>query len=124
MLLDTSCWIEYFEGTEKGEKIKERMENQEVFYTCPITIAEISVWCHKNSKLPEDFIALIKKLSIMLDISDDILAESGKVYNEERGKNGKIGLIDCIIYTTAKIHGLTFLTKDKDFKDMKDVEIL
>lgn len=124
MLLDTSCWVEYFKETEKGKKIKELMENQEILYTCPITIAEISVWCHKNNKSPEDFITLIKKLSIMLDISDDILAESGKIYHEERGKSSKIGLIDCIIYATAQVHGLSLLTKDEDFKNLKDVKIL
>ena len=124
MLLDTSCWVEYFEGTEKGKKLKDLMEKQNIFYTCPITIAEISVWCHKNSKLPQDFIDSIKKLSIMLDMSDDILAESGKIYNEERKKNGKIGLIDCIIYATAQIHGLILLTKDTNFKNVKDVKIL
>ncbi|MFA4820142.1 MAG: PIN domain-containing protein [Candidatus Aenigmatarchaeota archaeon] len=124
MLLDTSCWIEYFKGTGKGEKLKERMENQEVFYTCPITIAEISVWCHKNNKLPKDFITSIKKLSVMMDMSEDILAESGRIYHEERKRNGKIGLIDCMIYATAQMHELVLLTKDTDFKNLKDVKIL
>lgn len=124
MLFDTSCWIEYFEGTEKGKKIKEMMKKQETLYTCPITVAEISVWCHKNGKSPDNFIASIRKLSILLDISDDILTESGRIYNEERKKNGKIGLIDCIIYATASVHGLILLTKDGGFKDLKDVQIL
>lgn len=124
MLLDTSCWIEYFEATEKGKKIKGRMEKQEVFYTCPITIAEISVWCHKNKKTSKDFIDSIKKLSIILDLSNDALEESGRIYNEERKKNGKISLIDCIIYATAQIHSIILLTKDEDFKGLKDVQIL
>lgn len=124
MLLDTSCWVEYFKGTEKGKKIKGLMEKQEVFYTCPITIAEISVWCHKNNKPLQDFITSIKKLSVMLDMSEDILAESGKIYHEERKSNGKIGLIDCIIYATAQIHGLILLTKDTDFRNLKDIKML
>lgn len=124
MLLDTSCWIEYFKRTEKGGKIKELMEKTGVLYTCPITIAEISVWCHKNNKPPKDFIAAIKNLSVLLDMGSDILAESGKVYYEERKQNDKIGLIDCIIYATAQVHGLTLLTTDTDFKNLKDVKIL
>ena len=124
MLLDTSCWVEYFKGTEKGKRLKELMEKQEVFYTCPITIAEISVWCLKNNKPSQDIIASIKKLSVMLDMSDDILVESGRIYYEERKKNGKIGLIDCIIYATSQTHGLILITKDMDFKNMKDVKVL
>ena len=124
MLLDTSYWVEYFKGTEKGKKIKDLMEKQEIFYTCPITIAEISVWCHKNNKPPQDFITLIKKMSVILDMGEDILAKSGRIYHKERKKNGKIGLIDCIIYATAQIHGLILLTKDTDFKNLPDVKIL
>ena len=124
MLLDTSCWVEYFKGTEKGKKLKELMEKQDVFYTCPITIAEISVWCCKNNKPPQDFIASIKKLSIVLDMGEDILVESGIIYHEERKKNGKIGLIDCIIYATAQVHEFILLTKDTDFKNMNGVKIL
>ena len=64
---------------------------------------------------------LIKKLSKLLELSEDTLIESGRIYNEQRKINGKIGLIDCIIYSAAQIHGLILLTKDNDFKDMNDV---
>ena len=124
MLLDTSCWVEYFKGTEKGKKIKELMDKQEVLYTCPLTIAEISVWCRKNNKFPQDFIRSIKNLSIMLDMGEDVMSESGRIYHEAMKKNGKIGLIDCIIYATAQVHGLVLLTKDEDFKELEGAEIL
>ena len=121
MLLDTSAWVEYFQATEKGSIIKSFFENNEIVYTCNITIAEISVWCQKNKKDVSGFVELIKKLSKLLELSEDTLIESGRIYNEQRKINGKIGLIDCIIYSAAQIHGLILLTKDNDFKDMNDV---
>jgi len=124
MLLDTSVWIDYFQATEKGAAIKSSLENNEQVYTCPLTVAEISVWCCKNNKEVSEFVQLIKNLSKILDVSEDILIESGKIYSEQRKKNNKISLIDCIIYASAKIHGLLLLTKDNDFKNLEGVKFL
>jgi|SRR3989344_3794536 len=124
MLLDTSAWIEYFQATEKGRIIKLSLENNEQAYTCSLTIAEISVWCFKNNKEVSEFVQLITNLSTVLEINEDVLIESGKIYNELRKKNSKIGLIDCIIYASARFHGLLLLTKDNDFKNLEGVKFL
>jgi len=121
MLLDTSAWVEYFKDTERGRSIASMFETKQVFFTCSITIAEISVWCNKNKESSSKFIQKIKNFSELLDMSEDALIESGRIYNEQRRINGKIGLIDCLIYSTAQIHGLTLLTKDNDFKGMENV---
>ena len=125
MLLDTSAWIEYFKGTGKGGKIKGFLtERKTALYTCPITIAEISVWCYKNGEDPHLFLGKIKNLSALLELSEPILAASGKIYFEWRKTNDKIGLIDSIIYSTAVFHGLTLLTTDSDFKGLSNIALL
>jgi predicted nucleic acid-binding protein len=124
ILLDTSAWVEYFKSTEKGTKVKELFYQNMGVYTCPLTLAEISVWCHKNKENPEAFIQKIKLLSAMLELTADILLASGRTYSVEREKNGKIGLIDCIIYNSARFHGLKLWTKDKDFENLVDVELI
>lgn len=123
MLLDTSAWVEYFKGTKEGEKVKSIIKNN-VIYICPITIAELSNWCYKNNKDPVEYIKIIKNLSTYLELSEEILNLSGKIYYRLRKKNKKIGLIDCIIYTTAQIHGLELITKDNDFKNLPGVQLL
>lgn len=123
ILLDTSAWIEYLNSTELGNKIKDLFYQKIGIYTCQLTIAEISVWCYKNNENPDKYLDKIKKLSSILEISEDILVASGRTYWEER-KNGKLGLIDSIIYTTARFHGLVLWTKDGDFKKLPGVEML
>ncbi len=123
ILLDTSAWIEYLNSTESGNKVKGLLYQNTGIYTCQLTIAEISVWCYKNNKNPGQYLEKIKKLSSMLEMSEDILVASGRIYCEERGK-GKLSLIDSIIYTTARFHGLVLWTKDGDFKELPDVEML
>jgi predicted nucleic acid-binding protein len=129
MLLDTSAWVEYFEATEKGEKIKELIISGRTVYSCPLTIAEISSWCHKNNKEPSILLKKIKELSVIVEIDEDVLLDSGKTHaglrkNKTDNGESKISLIDCIIYETAQIHGLDLLTKDRDFEDLPGVEML
>lgn len=124
ILLDTSAWIEYFNSTEIGSKVKELFYKKTGVYTCPITLAEVSAWCHKNNVSPEQYIQKIRKLSVILELTEDILISSGRVYSNERKKRGKISLIDCIIYTSARFHGLVLWTKDRDFKGLIDVEMI
>jgi len=123
MLFDTSAWIEYFKGTEKGQMVSNLIKNKSI-YTCPITLAEISNWSHKNSEGPAQRINIIKSFSSVLELNEQILVLSGRFYAEQRKRNGKISLIDAIIYTTAKIHGLVLLTADGDFENLSSVDFL
>jgi predicted nucleic acid-binding protein len=124
ILLDTSAWIEYLASTELGKEVNDLLYQNVGIYTCPLTIAEISVWCHKNNEAPDRYLAKIRELSSMLEITEDILIASGRAYTEERKKGGKIGLVDSIIYTTALFHGLAQWTKDNDFKGLPGAELL
>lgn len=124
MLFDTSTWVEFFKGTEKGKKVKKLLLDGIPVYTCPITFAEISNWCCKNNEEPEGYIQKMKKLSKTLDIRDDVLVASGRKYYYIRQKNKKISLIDVIIYTTAAFHDVGLLTKDLDFRGLPKVEFL
>ena len=126
MLLDTSAWIEYLKGTKLGEEIKILLNQEIAIYTCPLTIVEISNWSYKNNEEPSPHLQKIKTLSKILELSEDILVKSGKTYYEERVKseNKKISMIDCIIYTTARFHGLILLTKDGDFEGLEGVKLL
>ncbi|MBI5047291.1 PIN domain-containing protein [Candidatus Micrarchaeota archaeon] len=127
MLLDTSAWIEYFKGTEKGQKVKDLLlDSSIVIYFCPVTIAEISNWCYKNNELPWTQLNKLKNLAVELEITDEILIEAGRIHFEQRktDEKSKISLVDCLIYSTAAFHGLKLLTKDDDFKNLVDVVFL
>ena len=124
MLFDTSTWIEFFRGNEKGKMVEKFLESQSPIYTSAITIAELSVWCHKNNLAFRTHLDLIKRFSNIIDLTEPILEAGGKVYFESRKFNDKISLIDCIIYATARIHGFLLLTKDGDFRGFDGIEFI
>lgn len=123
VLLDTSAWIELFTGSKKGEKVKKYIRKSSV-YTSIVSIAEISNWARKNNLDGMRFIKDTIALSQLIDLNINLAFLAGEL-NYERKKSGKKwGMMDSLIYSTAKLYNLKTLTADKGFSDLKKVELL
>lgn len=59
-------------------------------------------------------------LKFAVDITDDVILQA----NEFRAalKNKNLSYVDCIGYTLAKLRGIPFLTGDKGFAGLENVE--
>ena len=122
-LIDTSGWVEYFLGTNSGKKIKEIIENEEV-YMSSMTFAEISKWVQINNLDLDLILEKIKSSSVVIHPDEGILVQSGKIYLDLRKLRNKISLIDAIIYTTSIANGINLVTKDNDFRNLVSVEMI
>ncbi|HLC73699.1 MAG TPA: PIN domain-containing protein [Candidatus Nanoarchaeia archaeon] len=58
----------------------------------------------------------------VVDISEDVLKEAIKFRKKNKSKN--LSYTDCIGYIYALKNNLMFLTGDKEFKDLKNVEFV
>ncbi|MBI4009760.1 MAG: PIN domain-containing protein [Candidatus Aenigmarchaeota archaeon] len=125
MLLDTSAWIEFFQGTEKSKKVENVLKTEENF-TSIVTFAEIVNWCLKNNIQDKikGYIEGIKNGSTILELNEPIAIIAGKLNYERKKIVKNWGMIDSIILATAQIYNLKVLTKDSQFKDLSNVEIL
>ncbi len=125
MLLDTSAWIEFFQGTEKGKHVEEIIKNEDNF-TANIIFAELIEWCMKNKKEDEirDYIEGIKKGSQIIDLGEDIITLAGKLNHERKKAIKNWGMMDSFILAAAQIYNLKILTKDNHFRDLPNVEII
>lgn len=122
-LIDSSAWVEYFAGTELGEKVKAIIEKEEIA-TCILSIAEISDKFSREKEKFDSFLSFIKNKSIILDITLSSCMESGKLKAERRKIKKDFGLIDAIIYLIAKENSCILVAKDDDFEGMENVIIL
>lgn len=123
MLLDSAAWIEFFKGSKKGQKVR-LIIIQDQCYTSILSIGEIGVWCIKNGLDEREYIAAIEKNSVILNLRKEIML-SGAVINVQHKKNfHNWGMIDALIYATARLYGLIVLTKDTHFQDLDGVEML
>ena len=122
-LLDTSAWVEYFKGSKKGEVVRDCLKQPEV-YTSALTLAELSRWFTVNKGDVGLAIEQVKKNSVIIQVEENALIESGKLYVTLRKTRKSIGMIDVILYVTALSHGLTLVTGDRDFHGLTSVEMI
>ncbi len=57
-----------------------------------------------------------------IDYDDEVIKEAAKLWVQHRER--KISMTDCIGYILAKKLGIKFLTGDKEFEDLDNVEFV
>ncbi|MEK6888626.1 MAG: PIN domain-containing protein [Nanoarchaeota archaeon] len=123
IILDTSALIDFFEGGTRGEKVWSLLKDAES-YVSIVTLSEIVNWCLRNDKNVDYIINRVKKSCKVMPLSEEISVDAGKIYTEVRKIKSKFGMIDSLIYTSARLNNLILITTDKDFLGLKDVEII
>jgi len=63
-------------------------------------------------------------LKFCVEINDEVVKESVKFWIVMRKENKKPSYIDCIGYVLAKKLNIKFITGDKEFKDLENVEFV
>lgn len=116
---DTSAWIEYFSGSDLGRIVKGYIDGSETVFTQAIDLLEIKNKYQRENRRWKSRIDFICERSVIVDLNINLALLAADMKN-------KYGLysIDAIIYATAQTMKSKLITKDKHFKDLKDVILL
>lgn len=114
---DTYAIIETINGNLSYEKYKE-----EVFITNTLHLSEFvySLLRNLSEELTEKILKILNFQFI--EISEEIAVEAAKFKYKHKTKN--FSYADCIGYITALKNDLLFLTGDKEFRNLKNVEFI
>lgn len=124
-VVDTSAWIEYYNGTTIGRKVQEIVEDPEMeIATNIITVAELAAFFQNKGLLFDEFKKNLISLSSFGEVSFAFCEEAGKLYAEIRKERKKISFADVFVLLTARKLNARLLTKDSDFRGFKEAEIL
>ncbi|MFH1588936.1 MAG: PIN domain-containing protein [Candidatus Diapherotrites archaeon] len=116
MLLDTYVWIELFNGTDKGEKVKQLIQSNACF-TSSISLAELSEWIEKEKLNRKEILSYVKNFSAIIEADQKTMELAGIIKVQKRKEMKGFGLVDAIILASAKEFNLTVVTGDKHFKE-------
>jgi predicted nucleic acid-binding protein len=122
-LIDSYAWIEYFMGTEAGEKAKPIIENQDEKITPTICLAEVYAKTLKaeNQELAEKQRTFIKEKSAIAPLDEPIAVESARIQIKMKKEIDGWGLADSIVYATALLKKAEVVTGDEHFKKLRNV---
>lgn len=119
-IIDAHSWIEYLEGSSKGEKVNKILQSENEIFVLPITIAEVvSKTKRKNSNSELAYKIIISNSKIM-ESTPKIAKQAGLLHAQMRKKYPQFGIVDAILIETAKATNSKVLTGDNHFKDLKE----
>lgn len=116
VVLDSSCWIEYFDNSERAALFAKIIEKPQNLIVPMIVMYEVY---KKVSRLmgPETGHAIV---SLMHQCQ---LVEANITITLSAAGNG-LPLADSLIYATAKLHRATLWTQDAHFEGLPGVKYL
>lgn len=125
-VIDSYAWLEYFMGTETGQKTKIIIENSEEKITPTICLAEVYSKTLKveGCELAEKQRSFIKERSALAYLDELIAVESAKVNIRLKKEINGWGLADSIVYATALVKKADVVTGDEHFKKLENVVFL
>jgi uncharacterized protein len=105
----------------KGNKNYDNFKDSEIVLT-KLNLFEIyhNILKQFNEELAEEIINKYKIFAV--DFDENVIKESAKFRIENIKKN--ISMTDCIGYVLAKNIGIKFLTGDKEFENLVNVEFV
>jgi predicted nucleic acid-binding protein len=117
IVIDSSCWIEYFSGTELSKKFFNLIQNTTDILVPTIILNEVfKKLIYAVSEKEALFAIAQMEEGKVIDITRDIALESARY-----SKHLRLPLADSIIYATTMKFNATLYTLDKHFKDLPNV---
>jgi predicted nucleic acid-binding protein len=128
IVIDTYAWIELLIGSERGNKVKELMENAEEVYTPSTVLAETARKFLRegtDEKTINTWLEIITNASVITQIDSATALEAAKCQIElsqqaKISKQNTPSLFDAIVYATARINQCKIITGDEHFKNLPE----
>lgn len=128
IVIDTYAWIELLLGSEKGQKVKELIENAEEVYTPSTVLAETARKFLRegaDEKTINAWLEIMTSASMITQIDSATALEAAKCQLEltkkaKISKQNTPSLFDAIVQATAKINQCKIVTGDEHFKNLPE----
>ena len=122
-LIDTSAWIEYLDGSAKGEKVNKSLNEAEIFTTSQVIAELVSKTKRKRGNVDTAYNAIIK-IAKVSEVTPRIAKEAGILHAETKAKLQSFSLADALIICSARALKAKILTTDSHFKSFKEAIII
>ncbi len=125
LLIDSYAWVEFFLGSSKGEKVRNYLDHVEEASTPLVVVAELSAkYAGLSATSWRERLEFIQSKTEILPLTLEIVSEAGRLRQKMREERARFGLVDAIIYETAKTYDLSVLSGDPHFKGLPHVVFL
>ena len=113
VLIDSWAWIEYFKGTQYGERARKYIESGEEILVSAINVSEVYRFLLQHrAQEAQQLIDFVLRTSFVIPIDVPIALHAARLKVEK-----KFGMADAIVLATAREQHSQVVTGDDDFKN-------
>lgn len=116
-VVDTSGWLEYFEGSDRAELFADAIEHTDELIVSTVSLYEVFKWVFRYRNEQSALMAVAAMQQGRVVAVDATLALEAAKLSATR----KLPMADSLIYATARHHGATLWTQDDDFEGLEGV---
>jgi len=117
-VVDSSCWLEYFAGSEVGDAVAPVLDDLENLVVPSITIYEVFKKLLVETDEDRALLAVAHmKQGRIVELDSDLAIYSAKI-----GKDFKLAMADSIIYATTLKFSCKLWTQDKHFVGLTGIQ--
>ncbi len=116
-VIDSSVWIAYLIGDQNASLL---IDNESGLATSVLSLFEVHKTLSRlkySKNIISSSLSLIKQRSVIMDV-DEQVTENALDFST------KLATVDAFIYATAKLNNFKLITKDNDFRNLPNVEII
>jgi predicted nucleic acid-binding protein len=116
-VVDSSCWLEYFAGSQVGDSVADAIEDIPSLIVPSISLYEVFKKLLIETSEDQALLAVAHmKQGRVVELDADLAIYSAKI-----GEESRLALADSIILATAMKFDCTLWTQDRHFKELKRV---
>lgn len=116
-LVDSSAWLAYYFG--ESDEVKNIIDSDALLLTSSLSLFEIRKKLLKLNKDPIAVLNFIKQRSGIIVPTIRIVEKAADIAIDK-----KLGAIDAMIYTSARLNNARLLTCDNDFRELEYATIV
>ncbi|MDP4012468.1 MAG: PIN domain-containing protein [Candidatus Nanoarchaeia archaeon] len=121
LVIDSYAWIEYFDGTNLGLKVKDFFNDKNnTIITNAITITEVVSKAKRAGKDIKEIYEAMSNLSSIYNINDSLALEAGELHADIKSKRKHFSVADIFVLLTARKLNAKVVTGDEDFRGLKE----
>jgi predicted nucleic acid-binding protein len=122
-VLDTSAWIEFAKGSERGSRVRAATASKQL-YMCAFSVTEACAHSLRSGEDDEMALRMILDKAVLIHVDGKLAIAAARMYHAARKKKPKFSYGDALAYVAADEHGLKLLTCDNDFLGVKNAVVV
>ena len=124
LIVDSYAWVEYLDGSFKGERVEALLEEATDTYTPTPVVAEVTSKTIRSGKDPAVAFQVLRSWSILLPLDVETARAAGGLHATYRKRVPDFAMTDAVVLAVARKLEARVVTGDPHFRGMRGVEFL